>query len=61
MGEARDLTFICNQGARFSRCLTMVQDSMATQLKMLQDEKANGKSSTKTQEATGELAFLITF
>ena len=59
--SARDSTFICNQAAGFSRCLTKVQDSMATQLKVIQDEKAKGKSATKTCKAADELAYLIAF
>ena len=39
--SARDSTFICNQTSVFSRCLTKIQDSMATDLKAIQ------KSTTK--------------
>ena len=41
--------------------LTKVQDSTATQLKIIQDDKAKGKLATKTQVAADELAYLMTF
>ena len=52
---------MCNQPASFSRCLTKVQDSMTTQLKLLQNDKDKGKSTGKTHQAIEELDFLITF
>ena len=39
---ARDQSYMCNQAASFSRCLTKVQDSMANQLKLLQIDKGKG-------------------
>ena len=51
---------MCNQAAGLSRCLTMVQDSMATQLKTLHlDSKA--KSSEKMKQAVNEQEYLTTF
>ena len=58
---ARDQSYMCNQAASFSRCLTKVQDSMTTQLKSLQNDKGKGKSTGKTHQAIEELDFLITF
>ena len=39
----------------------MVQDGMATHLRVHHGEKAKEKSNTKTQEAADELAYLMTF
>ena len=50
-----------SQAASFSCCLTKDQDFMATQLKIIQSDKPKGKSANKTQEATEELAYLMTF
>ena len=47
---------MCNQ----SRCLTRVQDSMATQLKTLHLD-SKGKSSEKMKQAVNELEYLTTF
>ena len=58
---ARDQTYMCNQAAAFSRCLTKVQENMSTQLKTIQGVTAKGKSSGKLEQATDELEFLITF
>ena len=58
---ARDQTYMCNQAAAFSRCLTKVQDSMASQLKILQNDKGKGKATGKSHQAVEELDFLITF
>ena len=58
---ARDQTYMCNQAAAFSRCLTKVQDSMASQLKVLQNDKGKGKSTGKSHQAVEELDFLVTF
>ena len=33
---ARDQTYMCNQTAAFSRCLTKVQENMSSQLKIIQ-------------------------
>ena len=62
MGEVgQRSTFICNQATGFSLCLTKVQDSFATHLKIIQEEKAKGKLAIRTQTATDELANLMTF
>ena len=58
---ARDQTYMCNQAAAFSRCLTKVQENMTSQLKIIQGVTAKGKSSTKLHQATDELDFLVTF
>ena len=56
---------MCNQAARLNLCMTKVQDSMITQLKIIQSDKAKGKFSSKTQDAADELFdlfdYLITF
>ena len=57
---AQEQTIMCNQAAGLSRCLTRVQDSMATQLKTIRlDSKA--KSSEKMKQAVNELEYLTTF
>ena len=58
---AREQSFMCNQAAGLSRCLTRVQDSMSTQLRSLHVDKGKGKSSEKMQEAVDELEYLVTF
>ena len=55
---ARDQTYMCNQGAAFSRCLTKVQENLTDQLKIIQGITAKGKSSQQTAD---ELDFLVTF
>ena len=57
---AREQTIMCNQSAGLSRCLTRVQDSMATQLKSLRLD-SKGKSSEKIKQAVNELEYLTTF
>ena len=57
----RDQTYMCNQAAAFSRCLTKVQENMATQLKVMQGITSKGKSSPKLTQAADELDFLVTF
>ena len=57
----RDQTYMCNQAAAFSCCLTKVQENMINQLKIIQGVTAKGKSSTKLHQATDELDFLVTF
>ena len=57
---AREQTIMCNQAAGLSRCLTRVQDSMATQLKTLRLD-SKGKSSEKMKQAVNELEYLTTF
>ena len=58
---ARDQSYMCNQAAAFSRCLTRVQDNMASQLKIIQGVTCKGKSATKVSQAADELDFLVTF
>ena len=58
---ARDQSYMCNQAAAFSRCLTRVQDNMASQLKIIQSVTCKGKSATKVSQAADELDFLVTF
>ena len=57
---AREQTIMCNQAAGLSRCLTRVQDSIATQLKTLRLD-SKGKSSEKMKQAVNELEYLTTF
>ena len=57
---AREHTVMCNQAAGLSRCLTRVQDSMATQLKTLHLD-SKGKSSEKMKQAVNEREYLTTF
>ena len=59
MGDVSQILPLC--AVSFSHYLTQVQDSMATQLRVIQEDKAKGKSATKTQEAIDELAYLMTF
>ena len=59
--SARDQSYMCNQAAGLSRCLTKVQDAIASQLKVIQTYKAKEKSASKTQEATDKLGYLMTF
>ena len=51
---------MCNQAAGLSWCFTKVQESMVSQLKVIQGDKSKGKSS-KVHRAAEELAYLITF
>ena len=57
---AREQTIMWNQAAGLSRCLTRVQDTMATQLKTLHLD-SKGKSSEKMRQAVSELEYLTTF
>ena len=59
--SAWESTYICNQAAGFSRCLSKVQSSMQTQLKLIQMEQSKGKSSERTGTATDELQYLLKF
>ena len=59
--SAREATYICNQAAGLSRCVSKVQQSMASQLKILQSEHSKGKSADKVGGATEELQYLMTF
>ena len=59
--SARDQSYMCNQAAAFTRCLTKVQESMASQLKVIKGVTSKGKSSSKLHEAADELDNLVTF
>ena len=56
--SARQQTFMCNQAAGLSRCLTKVQDSMVAQLKTLHLDKGKCKTSGRSQQAVDELEYL---
>ena len=58
---ACDQSYMCNWDAAFSRCLTRVQDNMASQLKIIQSVMCKEKSATKVSQAADELDFLVTF
>ena len=58
---ARDQTYMCNQAAAFSRFLIKVQDSMASQLKIIKSAISKGKSASKLHEAADDLDYLVTF
>ena len=58
---ACDQSYMCNQAAAFSRCLTKVQGNMASQLKIIQSVTCKGKSATKVSQAADKLDFLVTF
>ena len=58
---ARESTYVCNQAARFSRCLSKVQQGMQSQLKVLQSGQTKAKSSGKIGTATEELHYLMNF
>ena len=58
---AHDQSYMCNQAAAFSRCLTKVQDNMTSQLKLIQGVTSKGKSASKVTQAAEELDFLVTF
>ena len=58
---ARESSYICNQTAGFSRCLSKVQTSMQAQLGKIQAKQSKGKSSEKTSSAPDELQYLLNF
>ena len=58
---ACDQTYMCNQAAAFSKCLTKVEENMDSQLKVIQGVTSKGKSSGKLHQAADELDYLITF
>ena len=58
---ARESTYVCNQAAGLSRCLSKVQQDMKTQHKVLQTEQTKGKSPGMTGAATEELQCLMNF
>ena len=55
--SARESSVICNQAARFNRCLLKVQQNMQSHLKTIQTE-SKGKSASKVSTATDELSYL---
>ena len=59
--SAREASYICNQAASFSHCLSKVQNSMQVQLKKIQNEQSKGKSSENMGNATDELQHLMNF
>ena len=59
--SVREAMYICNQAAGLRRCLSKVQQSMTSQLKILQVEHSKGKSADKVGGATEELQYLMTF
>ena len=52
---------MCDQAAGLSRCLTKVQESMVSHLKIIQGDKSKDKSPSRVHQATEELDYLITF
>ena len=58
--SARECTFMCNQAAHVSRCLTKVQESMVAQLKTLNLDRGKGKTSGRSQQAVHNLEYLVT-
>ena len=59
--SAREATYMCNQAAGFSRCLSKVQQDLSSQLKIIQAEHSKGKSADKVGSATEELQHLLHF
>ena len=59
--SALESSYICNQSAGFSRCLSKVQTSLQAQLRKMQAEQSKGKSSEKTNSVTDELQYLLKF
>ena len=49
---ARDQSYMANQAAGLSHCLTKVHDSMTSQLKVIMGDRNKGKSSRKLHKAT---------
>ena len=58
---AKESSYICNQSAGFTRCITKIQDAFQEQLHILQSELKKGKSSVKAQGALDELLYLSSF
>ena len=52
---------MCNQEAGLSRCLTKVQESIVTEMNVIQGDRPKGKSSSKLHGAAEELDYLIIF
>ena len=52
---ACDQSYMCNQAAGLSRCLTKVQESMVTQLKVIQGDRSEGKFSSKLHQFLGKI------
>ena len=59
--SAREATYMCNQAAGFSRCLSKVQQDLSSQLKIIQAEYSKGKSADKVGSAAEELQYLLHF
>ena len=59
--SAQESSYICNQAAGFSCCLSKVQTTMQAQLRKIQSEQSKVKSSEKTSSATDELQYLLNF
>ena len=57
--SAREVTYICNQAAGLSRCVSKVQQNMASQLKILQSEHSKGKSADKVGGITVSYDFQL--
>ena len=58
--SARESTVICNQAARFNRCLLKIEQSMQSQLKAVGVE-SKGKTPAKVATAVDEFQFLLDF
>ena len=59
--SAREATYMCNQVAGLSRCLSKVQLDITSQLKIIKGEHSKGKSADKAGSATEELQHLMHF
>ena len=59
--SACEATYMCNQAAGFSRCLSKVQQDLSSQLKIIQAEHSKGKSADKVGSAKEELQYLLLF
>ena len=59
--SVRESTYICNQAAGSSRCLSKVQSGMQAQLTVIQDKQSKGKSSEMISTATDELQYVLNF
>ena len=55
----RESTYICNQVAGLSGCLSKVQQGMQSQLKLLQSEQTKGYSAGEVRAITQELQYLM--
>ena len=57
----REETYVCNQAAGFNRCITKLQTDIQENLRSLESEFANGKSSQKAEKALPEIRDLTAF